>query len=199
MAARESVELAFVAAVQHLPANQRAALLMFDVLGFSAQEIADAMDTSAASVNSALQRARKAIEERLPERTQQDTLQALGDDGPARARRALHACAAAQRHGRDARAADRGRDVVDAAAAELVRRPRRRSRGFLERARSRSTGGTSRRAPTASSRSAATRGSDGVYRAYALDVLELRGDRIAAIVAFLDGSRFEAFGLPPTL
>ena len=41
--------------------------------------------------------------------------------------------------------------------------------------------------------------SDGVYRAYALDVLELRGDRIAAIVAFLDGSRFEAFGLPQTL
>ena len=78
---RESVELAFVAAVQHLGANQRAALLMFDVLGFSAQEIADAMDTSAASVNSALQRARKAIEERLPERTQQETLKALGDQG----------------------------------------------------------------------------------------------------------------------
>jgi RNA polymerase sigma-70 factor (ECF subfamily) len=39
----------------------------------------------------------------------------------------------------------------------------------------------------------------GSYLAYALDVLELRGDRIAAIVAFLDGARFGAFGLPPSL
>ena len=89
--------------------------------------------------------------------------------------------------------------MVDAAAAELVSAATRRSPASCARARSPSTGSTSRRAPTASSRSAATRCSDGVYRAYALDVLELRGDRIAAIVAFLDGSRFEAFGLPPTL
>jgi RNA polymerase sigma-70 factor, ECF subfamily len=39
----------------------------------------------------------------------------------------------------------------------------------------------------------------GTYAAYALDVLELRGDRIAAIVAFLGGERFEAFGLPPAV
>ena len=54
-------------------------------------------------------------------------------------------------------------------------------------------------ARTASSRWLATRAATALYRAYALDVLELRGDRIAAIVAFLDGSRFEAFGLPQTL
>jgi RNA polymerase sigma-70 factor (ECF subfamily) len=196
-AERETVELAFVAAVQHLPPNQRAALIMFDVLGFSAREIADAMDTTTTSVNSALQRARAIIDGTLPQRSQQATLAELGDE---RQRQLVKRYSLAlQHHDLDGMLElltedatwsmpplpqwYRGRDAI---AGFLANGP------YTVEWRHRAGHANGQLAVGAYRRE----GQHGTYVAYALDVLELRGDRIAAITAFLDGSQFPAFGLP---
>ena len=126
---REAVELAFIAALQHLPATQRAVLILREVLGFSAREAAESLDTSVASVNSALQRARRTLADRLPERSQQETLRSLGDE---RVRELVEAFVDAWSRG-DVEAlsgaARRGRRLLDAAVVDVVagRRDARRA------------------------------------------------------------------------
>ena len=186
---RESVELAFVAALQHLPANQRAALILREVLGFSAQEVADALDTSVASVNSALQRARKTVDEKLPDQSQQQTLRALGDQG---VREVVEGYMNAMQRG-DVEA------VVGLLAKDAVWSMPPLPAWFTGHDTLRefmAFGPLSgdwrwRQAPTRANGQAAV-GSyawyepDGTYRPFALDVFTIEGDKIKAITSFIN-------------
>src|SRR5262249_23538488 len=76
---REAVRLAYAMAVKHLAPRQRAVLVLRDVLGFSAEEVSNVLRTTVTSVNSALQRARTAVDQRVPDKSQLATVRALGD------------------------------------------------------------------------------------------------------------------------
>jgi RNA polymerase sigma-70 factor, ECF subfamily len=197
--ARESVELAFIAALQHLPARQRAVLVLRDVLGFSARETAEMLDTTPVSVDSALQRAHRSVEQRLPARSQQATLRALGDERlselvggyvDAWERGDVDALVAMLTH--DARIAMppiptwyTGHDAIRAFLAERVLdsdRPRR----LLSVIANGQPAFGQYRWDHAQQR----------LQAYAITVLTLDGDRIQEITAFLDPEPFGRFGLP---
>jgi RNA polymerase sigma-70 factor (ECF subfamily) len=198
---REAVELAFIAALQHLPANQRAVLILREVLGFSAREVAASLETSVPSVNSALQRARKSVDDRLPEQSQQATLRSLGDD---RVRDLVEAYVDAWARG--------DVEALHALLAEDVTfsmppwpswwRGRDTIAGFAKTAVE----------VCAESRTALTRASgqpavayyhldaeSGRYLPAALDLLTLEGAWIKEITAFVAADLFPQFGLPPEL
>jgi RNA polymerase sigma-70 factor, ECF subfamily len=212
---RETVELAFIAALQHLPPRQRAVLILREVLGFSAREVAEALGASEASVNSALQRARRAVDERLPEESQQQNLRALGDG---RLKKLVDEYVRAWEAGdvegilalltEDATLTMppiptwyRGRDAIAVFLADWAfaryGRDQARVRGF---AGERSV----RLVPTRASGQIAFGDyhwdpATGGYRAVVLQVLTLRGERVQEIDGFVDPEMFARFGLPDRL
>jgi RNA polymerase sigma-70 factor (TIGR02960 family) len=194
---RESVELAFVAALQHLSALQRAALILRDVLRFSAAEVADLLDTSTAAVNSALQRAHKTVGS--PGLSQQAALRELGPDGVdeivARWTDAWHA---------------RDVDAIVAMLADDARysmpplpewyRGPADIRAFLLQGPLQSRW---RFLPTSANGQLAFgtylwQDDANAYVPGGLDVLTIRDGRVAQVVAFLSAD-LTAFGLPATL
>jgi RNA polymerase sigma-70 factor (ECF subfamily) len=192
---RETVELAFVAALQHLPPNQRAALILREVLGFSAREVAETLDTTVASVNSALQRAREAVETRVPERSQQATLRELGDD---RLRALVEAYTAALQSGEVDRVVAL---LTEDAAWSMPPLPgwfsgREAVAGFLagyplqERWRHVPTTANGQLAIGCYMWDEARQ----TYPAAVLDVLTLRGDRVAQVTGFIAPWVFARFG-----
>ncbi|MBV9329160.1 MAG: sigma-70 family RNA polymerase sigma factor [Chloroflexi bacterium] len=198
---RESVQLAFVAAIQQLPARQRAVLLLRDVLGWSAIETARLLDTSVASVNSALQRARATLE-RIGGAREQLSPTATDERQRELLERYLETWEASDMDGFAALLKEdailrmppwiewyRGREAI-AALFRSIRQPR--------------PAGGSRAVLTSANGQPAfahyTLASDGsAFQAQAIQVVTFEQDAIGALTAFLDTGLFPKFGLPTTL
>jgi RNA polymerase sigma-70 factor (ECF subfamily) len=211
---RESVELAFVAALQHLAPRQRAVLILREVLGFSAAEAADSLETTVASVNSALQRARQAVDERLPEQSQQAALRTLGDE---RLSEIVERYMAAWERGDvDAVVAMLAEDVTvamppmttwfrGAGAAEVFLRDWAFAKRWAGARGSFEAGTRSVRLVPARASGQLAFASYGwdpeteTHRPQALQVLAVRDGRLEEIVGFVTPDLFPRFGLPEQL
>jgi RNA polymerase sigma-70 factor (ECF subfamily) len=194
---RESIRLAFVAALQHLPPKQRAVLLLTEVLGWSAIEVAEGLDTSVASVNSALQRARAT----LGSRNVAESTKPLSDAHSKLVERYLDAFL---RYDVDALVALLHQDAtLSMPPYTLWLRGHDAIRTWLLGRGSGCRG--SRLLPTTACGSPAfgqyrPGGPQGTYQPWALIVLELSGERIAGWNSFLDTQTlFPMFGLPRQL
>ena len=194
---RETIRLAFVAALQHLPPRQRAALVLCEVLRWQASEVAELLDTSVASVNSALQRARAT----LAETDAGETTEALDDAGRALLERYVSAF---ERYDIDALTALIREDAKQSMPPyDLWLRGRDDiftwwlGPGIGCRGSRVIPAGFANGSPAFGQYKPST---DGGYEPWALQVLELSGGRIVELTFFLDTDAiFPLFGLPPRL
>jgi RNA polymerase sigma-70 factor (ECF subfamily) len=200
--ARETIELAFIAAIQHLPPKQRAVLILRDVLGWSAKDTGSLLEVSVASVNSALQRARATLRDRLGDRR---TEWARSTESSQEERELLR------------RYVDAHERADADALAELLREDARLTmpphptwyagRGAIKTAAQQGFDpdwGQLRSLVAAANRQPAVahylrRPGEQEYRPLALDVLRVHEGRVAEICSFVFPALFPAFGLPPTL
>jgi RNA polymerase sigma-70 factor (ECF subfamily) len=199
--ARETIELAFIAAIQHLAPRQRAALILRDVVGWSARDTASLLETSVAAANSALQRARATLRHRLGERTDWRTDSKPSADERALLRRYIEAH---ERADVDVLAALLREDALltmpphptwfEGRAAILVAAAKGFEPTFGEL---RSVPAWANRQPGAAHYLRAP-GEPG-FRALAIDVLRIEDGLVAEITSFVDSRFFTAFGLPSLL
>jgi RNA polymerase sigma-70 factor (ECF subfamily) len=192
-ALRQSIRLAFVAALQHLPPKQRAALLLSEVLGWSAAEVAECLETSVPAVNSALQRARATLATR-------DVGQPQGPLSAAQAALLARYVEAFERYDVAGLAALLREDAVMSMPPYTLwlRGPEAISRWMLGRG---AGCRGSRLVPTSACGAPAfAQYREGGREPWALVSLELAGERIAAMTFFLDtGTLFPLFGMPREL
>lgn len=191
---RSSVRLAFVSALQHLPARQRSALILRDVYAFSAQETAEILETTVASVNSALQRARAQIAAVAPAEQQ-----VCEPTDPERKRQLERYLDAFERCDIEGLARILHEDVV----LEMPPSPTwfrgRAAVGRFLAGRVAEEGGRVRMVPIAANSqpgyASYLRGGDGVWSAHAIHVLDPAPGGLARISVFLEPGLFEVFGL----
>jgi RNA polymerase sigma-70 factor, ECF subfamily len=193
-AIREGMELALLRAIQELPGRQRAVLIFRDVLGWTAPEVADVLESTVASINSALQRARATIEQLLPEPTRPAA--GVGE------RDLLHRYVAAFEHNDvDGLVALLREDATLRMPPQPLMRGGPRiaqffmhdvAHGDLRRIRHRPTRANGRPAVTIE-----RRGEDDTWVREGISVLEIEGDRIAGIDAFLDPALVARFAVRP--
>ncbi len=196
VASRSSVRLAFVAALQHLPARQRAVLILRDVLAWRAAEVADLLDTTTAAVNSALQRARAQLEDVSP--AEDEVAEPTDAEQRELLDRYVRAFVNADVAALKRMLAD---DVIMEMPPFLTWFSGHDAVGRFITSRVTVAADRWRMIPTSANGQPAAaaylRRGDGVHRAHTVHVFTITGAGIARIDAFHDPGLFATFGFPP--